>query len=270
MASANSARGDHANAERELVLAARSGDGEARADLVEAFLPSIGGVARLYRHTPGVDRAELMQEGVVGLLTALARYDCERGTPFWAYASWWVRQAMQSLVAQTGPGMVLSDRAMRQLARVKDARRGLAQAHNHEPSTAELSETTGFPVEHVQCLLAAARVPRGLEEPLSCDGGPGTVGDLVVDPCGEDAFDRVVGQLAGEELSELPGGLSARERSIVCARYGLDRPAETLRDVAARLGVTPERIRQIEQQALGKLRAAAEAEPVRLAGAVTP
>jgi RNA polymerase sigma factor (sigma-70 family) len=245
------------------VQAASSGDSGAVEELVDAFLPAMAGVAWLYRHTPGVDRRELMQEGVVGLLSALERYDCERGTPFWAYASWFVRQAMQSLVAQTAPGMVLSDRAARQLARVKDARRGLSQARRGEPTVARLAEATGFPIEHVQSLLAADRVPRGLEEPLSADGGTATVGDAVVDPCGEDAFERVVRQIAGEELRDLPGGLTARERAIVSARYGLGCAPETLGEVARGLGVTPERVRQIEQQALAKLRAAAVVETLR-------
>src|SRR3954468_21019515 len=86
--------------ERELVAAAQSGDARARARLVEAFTPLIASVARVYRDSPRIDRVELLQEGVVGLLRALERYDASRGTPFWAYAAWWVRQAMQQLVAE--------------------------------------------------------------------------------------------------------------------------------------------------------------------------
>ena len=113
--------------------AAEKGDMNARARLVDAFMPLIASVARIYRSAPAVDRGELMQEGVVGLLRALERYDIGRGTPFWGYASWWVRQAMQQLVAEvTGP-VVLSDRALRQLARVKDARRTHLQATGASP-----------------------------------------------------------------------------------------------------------------------------------------
>ena len=145
--------------------AAEEGDLKARARLVDVFMPSIASVARIYRSAPAVDRAELMQEGVVGLLRALERYDPRRGTPFWGYASWWVRQAMQQLVAEvTGP-VVLSDRALRQLARVKDARRTHLQAGGHEPSTAELVETTGLSREQVENLVAVERTPRALEEP---------------------------------------------------------------------------------------------------------
>jgi RNA polymerase sigma factor (sigma-70 family) len=252
-------------AERELVVAAAAGDDVARELLVEAFQPSIAGVARLYRHSASVDRGELMQEGVVGLLNALKRYDADRGTPFWAYATWWVRQAMQSLVAQTGAAVVLSDRALRQLARVKDARSTHLQSHGKEPSIRDLADTTGFPREHVESLVAAERTPRGLDEPVTRDpDAMSAVGETLADPGAEDAFDHVVTHLAAEEMSDLPGGLSDRERMIVSARYGLGRPAETLRDVAERLGLSAERVRQIEQGALGKLRAAAEAtEPPR-------
>jgi RNA polymerase sigma factor (sigma-70 family) len=240
-------------------------------------MPSIAGVARLYRHSVSVDRGELMQEGVVGLLSALERYDPDRRTPFWAYATWWVRQAMQSLVAQTGAAVVLSDRALRQLARVKDARSTHLQAQGKEPSISDLADTTGFSREHVESLVAAERTPRGLDEPVT--RGPdaaSAVGDMLADPGAEDAFDHVVTHLAADEMSDLPGGLSDRERMIVSARYGLDRPPETLRDVAARLGLSAERIRQIEQSALEKLRAAAETsepaapEPRRMALAPLP
>jgi RNA polymerase sigma factor (sigma-70 family) len=245
--------------ERRLVLAAAAGDKLAREQLVEQFLPLIGSVARGYRTTTGVDRTELMQEGVVGLLRALERFDSRMGTPFWAYASWWVRQAMQQLVAEVRRPVVLSDRALRQLARVKDARREFVQSQGREPTTAELSEGTGLAVEQVQRLIAIDRTPRGLEEPLGgvADDGTGTIGDMVADPGAEDDYERVIGRLASEQARELPDSLADRERAILCARYGLGQPAETLREIADGLGLSAERVRQIEERALEKLRAAA-------------
>src|SRR3954451_16844076 len=109
--------------ELELVLAAQRGRPGARAELVEAFMAPIASVARLYRGTRAVSREELIQDGVVGLLRAVERYDASLGTPFWAYASWWVRQAMQQLVSELTRPVVLSDRAARQLARVRNAER---------------------------------------------------------------------------------------------------------------------------------------------------
>jgi RNA polymerase primary sigma factor len=244
--------------ERGLVMAAAGGDVRAREELVEAFLPLIGSVARSYRSTVGVDRGELMQEGVVGLLRALERFDSRLGTPFWAYASWWVRQAMQQLVAEVRRPMVLSDRALRQLARVKDAYREHLQAEGCEPTVEELSSATGLAPEQVQRLTAVDRTPRAFEEPLpGGEDSGGTLGDLVADPSGEDAYDGVVGRVASEQVRRLPASLGEREHAILRARYGLGRPTQTLREIADGLGLSAERVRQIEERALLRLREAA-------------
>src|SRR4051794_23599435 len=140
--------------ERGLVQAAVDGDEAARRQLVENFMPLVAGVAHVYRNTGAVDRIELMQEGVVGLLRALERFDLERGTPFWGYASFWVRQAMQQLVAELTRPVVMSDRALRQLARVKQARRDHVQEQKSEPSTSDLSGRTGIAREQIERLVA--------------------------------------------------------------------------------------------------------------------
>jgi RNA polymerase primary sigma factor len=244
--------------ERDLVIAAGGGDAGARARLVDAFLPTIGGVARLYRSSSAVDRAELMQEGVVGLLRALERFDPDMGAPFWAYASWWVRQAMQQLVAEMTRPVVLSDRAQRRLARVKEARREFLQAENREPNLADLIEVTGFKREQIESLLAVERAPRGLEETLNGeDGAAGTLGDLVADPVSEDDYDRVVDHMDTGALRDLTDDLPERERGIVLAHYGLGCAAQTLREIAAGLDLSVERVRQLEERAMGRLREAA-------------
>lgn len=251
--------------ERELVAAAEAGDAAACNELVEAFLPAIAGVARLYRHTPGVDRSELLQEGVVGLLRAVKRYDPRLGTPFWAYASWWVRQAMQELVAEMTRPVVLSDRALRQLARLNHARREHLQAHGREPSTAELATATGFASDQIETLLASERQARALGESVSGEEGPAsTLEDLLADPDAEDEYVKVVERIQVEQLPSLSAVLDEREREIVYAHYGLGRPSETLREIGGRLGVSVERVRQLEERALEKLRAAVVAPPAAL------
>ncbi|HKP91670.1 MAG TPA: sigma-70 family RNA polymerase sigma factor [Thermoleophilaceae bacterium] len=245
--------------ERRLVLAAAGGDALAREELVEQFLPLIGSVARRYRSSVGVERAELMQEGVVGLLRALERFEPAMGTPFWAYASWWVRQAMQQLVAEVRRPVVLSDRALRQLARVKDARRVHVQSEGMEPSNVQLAERTGLAVDQVQRLLAIDRSPRGVEETLGngSDDRGRTIGDTFADPAGEDEYERVISRVASDQVSELPESLSAREREILGARYGIGCDTQTLREIADGLALSAERVRQIEERALAKLRDAA-------------
>jgi RNA polymerase sigma factor (sigma-70 family) len=245
--------------ESELVAAAQAGDQLARARLVEAFMPLIASVARMYRSSARVERQELLQEGVVGLLRALNRYQPQQGVPFWGYAAWWVRQAMQQLVSElTGP-VVLSDRALRHLATLRDAHRHAVQENGREPLRSELVERSGLSQEQVEDLLSVSLAPRSLDEPLSSDqGAVGTLGELLVDPLAEGEYERVLEAIETDELLALLAGLSDRERDILRARYGLDDGRqETLRQVAGRLGLSAERVRQLEERALGKLAAAA-------------
>jgi RNA polymerase sigma factor (sigma-70 family) len=243
--------------ERRLVEQALAGDRHARAQLVEAFLPLIGSVARNYRSSRQVAHTELVQEGVVGLLRALERYDPALGVPFWGYASWWVRQAMQQLVAELTRPVVMSDRALRQLARIKDAYAHM-QAERHEVTLEQLSGRTGLDQAQLANLIAADRPPKALEEPIRGEAGQvGAFGELIADPLAEDEYERVITSIAIAELRDLLSGLSDRERLVLRARYGLDGEAESLRKIAGRLGVSAERVRQIESRALGKLRAAA-------------
>jgi RNA polymerase sigma factor (sigma-70 family) len=248
--------------EQRLVREAVGGDPRARAELVEAFLPLIGTVARNYRASQQITRIELMQEGVVGLLRALERYDAGLGTPFWAYAAWWVRQAMQQLAAELTRPVVLSDHALRQLARVKEAHRNIKQTSNEEPTINQLAEKTGLRPDQLANLIAVDRPPRAVEEPLHGEEGAiGTFGELIADPLAEDEYERVVSHVAASQLRDLLSGLSERERDVLRARFGLDGEAKNRRQIAEKLGVSPERVRQLESRALGKLRAAAAGDP---------
>jgi RNA polymerase primary sigma factor len=245
--------------EQRLLREAIAGDHLARAELVEAFLPLIGGVARNYRSSPRITRTELMQEGVVGLLRALERYDSALGVPFWAYASWWVRQAMQQLVAELTRPVVMSDRALRQLSEIKNAYASLGGS----PTTAQLSERTGLEPAQVANLLTADRPARAFQEPIKDDQGEvGMFGELIADPLAEDEYERVITNVAAGELRDLLSSLSEREREILSARYGLDRDVESRRGIAERLGLSSERVRQLESRALEKLRAAAAGGPL--------
>jgi RNA polymerase primary sigma factor len=245
--------------ERRLVEAARAGDRRAREELVEAFLPLIARVARVYRGSEAITRVELMQEGVVGLLRALERFDAELGVPFWGYAAWWVRQAMQQLIAELTRPLVLSDRALRQLSQLKRAHGDYVAAHGREPSGNELAASTGLSHAQVGEMLALERVPHSLEEPVhGAEGELGAFGDLLVDPLAADAYERLLDHSEIEQVRALLGSLNDRERMILRARYGLDGPEQSLREVGERIGLSGERVRQIEERALAKLRAAAD------------
>jgi RNA polymerase primary sigma factor len=220
---------------------------------VNWFAPMIASVARAYRRS-AVDREELTQEGVVGLLRALERYDPERGVPFWGYAVWWVRQAMQQVVSELSRPIVLSDRALRQLARIKGAQRQFEQAHRHEPSPLELAPLVGLPRWQIESLTRADRNTRGLDEPAVGERSKGTsLAELLADVPAQDAYERVDQRELASTVPNLLAHLDERERTIIRSRYGLDRPAQTLREVAPKLGISAERVRQIEHDALEKL-----------------
>jgi RNA polymerase primary sigma factor len=250
------------DAELRLVDAARQGPGEARDRLVESFTPLIARMARRYCISRGIEQKELMQEGVAGLLRALERYDRDTGTPFWAYASWWVRHAMQRLVSEMVGPVVLSDRALRQLARINHARRTHAIRHGCQASTSALAAGTGLGADQIKNLTAATRKPRGLSEPLGESDGT-TLGDQLADAHAEDAYDRVLQRVAAETVPQLLKTLDDRERTLVEGRFGFAGPEQTLSELGGALGVSTERARQIEARALGKLRALAEATPAR-------
>jgi RNA polymerase sigma factor (sigma-70 family) len=154
--------------------------------------------------------------------------------------------------------VVLSDRAVRQLVRIKRSRARLAQANGREPSVAELSAATELSRDQIGRLISAERRPRALDEQIDDDqGASASFGDLLADPCAEDAYDVVTWRAHLDELPRLLGALSDREQAIVRGHYGLDGPGRTLRELASTLGVSAERVRQIEQGALDKMRDAA-------------
>jgi RNA polymerase primary sigma factor len=242
--------------ERDLVIAAECGDSEACRRLVEAFLPAIGGLARGFQGRR-LEYRELLQEGVAGLLFAARRYDPELGTPFWAYASFWVRKAMQELVAELVHPVALSDRAVRELARISEARSDHVRAHGTEPTIYELSAATGLTLGQIESLRATERRPRSIQDPAIADEEAlTTVGDAIVDPAAEEAYQQVLDDLEVERVRDLTVQLDERERTIVQAHYGLGVEAQTLSQIGAGLGLTAERARQIEVAALEKLRAA--------------
>jgi RNA polymerase primary sigma factor len=242
--------------EQDLVVAAEAGDSAACRQLVEAFLPAIAGLACAYRGT-GVERQELMQEGVAGLLFATHRYDASLNTPFWAYASFWVRKAMQQLVAELTRPIVLSDRAARSLAQIRAARTDHLRTHGCEPTYEELCAATGLASEQLGSLLAAQRTPLGLEEPRGGDSGmSATVGETLADSVAEQEYERVLDRIDIRQVRDLSEQLDERQRVVLRAHYGLDQQAQTLGEIGTALGVTAERVRQIEGAALENLRAA--------------
>jgi RNA polymerase primary sigma factor len=181
-------------------------------------------------------------------------------TPFWGYASFWVRKAMQELVAEVTRPVALSDHAVRGLAQVRAARRDHLQAHGAEPTRTELAAATGFTRAQLDSLLATDRTARSFDEPLGDDeGATATFGETVEDPGAELEYEHVLDEL---EVRHLAGQLDEREHAVLWSHYGLGEPPQTLSAIGAGLGLTAERVRQIEADALRKLREAAAEPPI--------
>jgi RNA polymerase primary sigma factor len=250
------------------VIAAECGDAAACRRLVEAFLPAIASLARGFQGSR-VERRELLQEGVSGLLFAARRYDSGLGTPFWAYASFWVRKAMQELVAELTRPVALSDRAARHLARIRAARSEHLHRDGREPTVEELRAATGLAPAQLESLLATERMPRGLEDRVSADDPSApTIGETIVDPVAEQAYERVLDNLEIDGVLDLTDDLDERERTVIRSHYGLGQEPRTLAEIGAGLGLTAERARQIEAGALTKLRQAL-AQPAPVPSAAT-
>jgi RNA polymerase sigma factor (sigma-70 family) len=237
-----------------LVKRAKDGDAAAREELLVHMLPLVIRLARSYK-TPGLELEDFVQEGMVGVLRALARFDPELGTPFVAYASWWIRYGLQDLRSQFIRPLSLPPKALRRMAALKEAQEQVYRRERRDATLEELSMAVGLPAEEVQNLLRVDARVRGLDEPIADDPEVSTLGELLVDPLSEEAYEDVLSSIQAEELRALVTHLSEREREVLASRYGLEgREEETLREVGERLGVSPERVRQLETRALAKLR----------------
>jgi RNA polymerase sigma factor (sigma-70 family) len=233
----------------ELARRAQAGDSSAQEELIRRLLPLVEATARRYR-TEGLEQADLRQEGIVGLLRALQRFDPSRGVPFAAYATWWIRQSLQEARSDFIRPMRLPPKALRQLSQLKSEHQRIYEGERRSAGVAELAERTSIELGQAEALVAADARARSIDEPLeSLDGDVGTLGDLLEDPLSAAAYEDVIDSIAGEQLRALLSRLTERERDIVNARK--------LAEVGERLGVSAERVRQIEERALAKLRRAA-------------
>jgi RNA polymerase sigma factor (sigma-70 family) len=245
----------------ELIAAAKAGDQRAREQVVQAYLPRIDAMARRYAVSPQVERLELIQEGVVGLLQALQRYDPDRGVALWTYAKPTIERSMLRLLGELTDAVELSDHGRRHLSRLRTAEQDLMRENRRLPTRAEIIERSGVERELAEQIFSDTATPRSMQEPIRTAEGDviGLFGDLVDDPSAEDAYDDVLDQVEAEELVPLLSVLSDRERSILAAHYGLDGEPRSHKEIAERLGISVHRVRQIERRALNKLRRAAQA-----------
>jgi len=235
----------------------RPGGHGPRDELIDSYLPRIVALSRRFRG-PGVELADLVQEGWLALLEARERFEPARGVPFWAYAAPWVHGAVYRLAQDQRRAVRLPAAAQVELGQLRRAGQQLARTGGGEPPVAAMARKAGVPPDRAERILAAGRPPRSFQETLGPEADGTVLIDLVPDPGAEEAYDDVVERADAPDLEALLVVLSDREREVIARRFGLGRVPQTLADIGRLMGVTRERVRQIEARALVKLRAAGE------------
>jgi RNA polymerase primary sigma factor len=241
--------------ERELARRKDEGDELAKRKLIESNLRLVMAITRNYTKA-SVPLLDLIQEGNLGLIRAVEKFDYRLGFKLSTYATWWIRQAITRALADQGRTIRLPVHVADQVRRLLRARRQLAQKYNREPTLAELARETQQSEERVRELLELVETPVSLETPVG--DGESLYGDLIEDVNSLAPHEQSAQQARGRELAGALDQLNPRMRRVLSLRFGLDGEApQTLEEVGGELGITRERVRQLETRALRELRMAA-------------
>jgi len=244
-----------AQEERELARRKDEGDEEAKKKLIESNLRLVMSITRNYVNS-GVPLLDLIQEGNLGLIRAVEKFDYKMGYKLSTYATWWIRQAVTRAIADQGRTIRLPVHVVDQVRRVMRARRVLTQKLNRDPLPHEIAKESGFDVKRVNELLDLVEDPVSLETPVG--DGDSMYGDMLEDVNAEQPELVLAELLRGVELQIALEKLSDRMRHVLELRFGLaGATPKTLEEVGTELGVTRERVRQLESRALRELQAAA-------------
>jgi RNA polymerase primary sigma factor len=241
--------------ERELARRKDEGDEAAKRKLIESNLRLVMSITRNYMNS-GVPLLDLIQEGNLGLMRAVEKFDYRMGYKLSTYATWWIRQAVTRAIADQGRTIRLPVHVVDQVRKVMRARRVLTQKLNRDPTAEEVAKESGFDLKRVNELLDLVEDPVSLETPVG--DGDSIYSDMIEDVNSEQPHDVLAELLRSVELQGALNSLSERMRHVLELRFGLTGQApKTLEDVGSHLGVTRERVRQLESRALRELQAVA-------------
>jgi RNA polymerase primary sigma factor len=241
--------------ERELARRKDEGDEAAKRRLIECNLRLVMSITRNYTKA-GVPLLDLIQEGNLGLIRAVEKFDYKLGYKLSTYATWWIRQAVTRALADQGRTIRLPVHVAEQTRKVLRARRIVAQKLNRDPLIPEIAKECGFTPERVQELLELIEDPVSLETPVG--DGESIYGDLIEDTKSDQPDAATAKMLRSRELAGALRRLNPRMRRVLALRFGLDgETPQTLEEVGIGLGITRERVRQLESRALRELRNAA-------------